>query len=408
MRRPWAYLRKSRVFRGKDIVSPEMQLGQVEHLARGYGDEHLTVVTDLNVSGKRRDRPGFRELLGALERDEVSAVYSYSLSRLSRSVRDIVQLAELCARRGVPIRLARDQDPDPTTASGKMMLTFLAAMAQYEADVASERARDTVEARRARGEKLGPRYYPHPEVVAAAFAEAGSANKTALLLNERGVPTSTGRGMWSATAVRLILDRQGLLPPHVARGVSPKATWPLSRLLRCHCGTFLSGKAEYRGTTVYTFYVCHKAKVTPNHGKTMVPAHVMMDWARQEASYLDAGEPAVLGDADTSEQRAALEERRRLLNKALIHGMDEAEYDAEMESIEADLARLELAGQKLVSLDAVVWDRTPDLVNDQLRALWEYVQMDDQMRPPDQAEWRIKEWRRGPEQRQERTAAGVV
>ncbi len=171
MPRAFAYLRKSRVFRDREIVSPEMQLAAVEDYARGFGDTDLIVLSDMNVSGRkgRRHRPGFDELLTAIESGDCAAVYSYSLSRLSRSIRDTMALADLCRDHGVPIRLARDMDPDPTSATGRAMLAILSAMAQLEADLASERSLDSADARRRRGDRMGPPVFADHERVVAAY-----------------------------------------------------------------------------------------------------------------------------------------------------------------------------------------------------------------------------------------------
>jgi hypothetical protein len=90
MKKPYAYLRKSRVFRDQRAVSPEMQLDEVRTLAGRYGHKDLVVLSDMNISGRkgRSKRPGFDALLRAIEAGEVEAVYSYSLSRLSRSLAD--------------------------------------------------------------------------------------------------------------------------------------------------------------------------------------------------------------------------------------------------------------------------------------------------------------------------------
>lgn len=410
MRQPYAYLRKSRVFRGKDIISPEMQLTQVTELAGRHGDTGLVVLTDLNKSGRRRDRPGFQALLQAIEADQVSAVYSYSLSRLSRSISAIVELAEACSSHGVPIRLARDIDPDPTTASGRLMMNLLAAMAQFEADVAVERARDTVEARRARGDKLGPPFFAQPDLVAAAFEEAGSISGAAKLLTRRGVPTRNGNRLWSATSVSRILRRQGVLGAPAKRGVTHRGHFMFSQLLRCHCKhTLLTGRRDGGHASAIAYYCAH-SRIDPDHGKTGVSERSILAWAIDEAARLDAGSPAALGDKDTEQKRAELVARRERLNRAASRASnddEEAGYVSEIEGIDAELERLE-AGTQLVSLDAIVWDVAPDLVNDQLRALWDHIELDDQMQPV-RALWRVPEWRRPePEPVLERDAAAAV
>ena len=120
MKQPYVYLRKSRVMRGAEIISPEMQLAACREYAGQWGDTGLVVLTDMNKSGRkgRRDRPGFHALLTAIESGVVSAVYSYSLSRLSRSVRDIMALADLCRSYSVATDWRGTPTPTPRRRRG--------------------------------------------------------------------------------------------------------------------------------------------------------------------------------------------------------------------------------------------------------------------------------------------------
>ena len=94
-----------------------------------------------------------------IEAGEVSALYAYSLSRLSRSISDFAALAELCIEHKVPMRLAADQQLDFTSASGRFVINVLVSIAQMERELASERSKDTVAVRRARGDRIGHPFY---------------------------------------------------------------------------------------------------------------------------------------------------------------------------------------------------------------------------------------------------------
>ena len=52
------------------------------------------MLTDWGRSGGSTRRPGYQRLLGAIDRREVETIYSYSLSRLSRSLLDFADLLE--------------------------------------------------------------------------------------------------------------------------------------------------------------------------------------------------------------------------------------------------------------------------------------------------------------------------
>jgi len=134
----FAYLRKSVVKADDPNNSAEAQETAVKAMAARYGDDAgLTILRDWNLSGRlgRAKRPGFESLWQAIEGGHVSAVYSYSLSRLARSVSELSRLFEACSERSIPIRLTADSI-DTKTSSGKMLATILASIAAFEADVA--------------------------------------------------------------------------------------------------------------------------------------------------------------------------------------------------------------------------------------------------------------------------------
>src|SRR5688500_16513952 len=97
MSTPVAYLRKSRVtLASPGEMSHEAQLAAVRDLAAQHGDPEPLVLSDWSRSGRgTAARPQYREMLRMIEDGEVSAVYSYSLSRLSRSMRDFATFADL-------------------------------------------------------------------------------------------------------------------------------------------------------------------------------------------------------------------------------------------------------------------------------------------------------------------------
>lgn len=411
--RPYSYVRKSRVFRDKAIVSPEMQLEQVVRLAAGYGDEDLVNLSDMNISGQKgkEDRPGFATLLEAIEADGVTAVYSYSLSRLSRSTKDILALAELCKAHGVPIRLARDPDPDPTSPSGQLILTMLAALATFESDVAKERARDIIETRRARGDKFGPPPFPHPEKIRAAFVATGSYHGAARLLTADGVPTMKGKP-WRPTTVRQILlelaeddgELRALLPRSTTRpkavtittskGVKrtlrtiggSRASLPYTfyRLLRCHCGAVMTptrrpkpdGTADYR---------CTRGRSDPNHSRPVsIAESVIRPWIVEEAGHLAV--PAVLDlPASDADREALAEEKRRCVDLYSRRLMTEEAFNARLAEIDETLASLDEREEAVP--DAIDWSLPAEEVNRDLRAIFRYVKLGEDLRPVE-AVWR--------------------
>ncbi len=153
-----AYLRRSSDRNG-GAESYEAQKAAVLDLAKRHGEPEPELVVEWGRSGadagstarggKRRAWPKLRQRI----RDgEVTALYSYSLSRLARSTRELLDVIEDCDRGGVPVVLAKEGPVNGNTASGKLYLTVLGAVATFEAEVAAERVKDAHAAKRARGE----------------------------------------------------------------------------------------------------------------------------------------------------------------------------------------------------------------------------------------------------------------
>src|SRR5205809_554496 len=131
MREPVAYLRKSKVTSDRH-VSWETQEAAVRALAARHGDEGtLTILSDWSKSGRlgADRRPGYARLVEQIEGDRVSVVYSYSLSRLSRSLPEFRKLVDLCVAHGTTIRMEADELPDITKASGTLVVSILGAVA---------------------------------------------------------------------------------------------------------------------------------------------------------------------------------------------------------------------------------------------------------------------------------------
>jgi len=399
MKTPVAYLRKSRVIDERVGVSWEVQESKVRELAAQHDDngERLLILNDWNISGRKgaAGRPGYKRLIDMIEADEVAAIYSYNLARLSRSVQDLRALMKLADEHGVPVRLVADH-VDTSTATGRMLLTMLAAVDEMTADLASEHARDAVAVRRARGDRIGHPFYGEREgedtaAVVTAYSEAGSIMGAARLLNARKVPTRMG-DPWSITSVRAILIRLGAMPHRSRPGAKARAPFALYGLLRCHCGHVLTGSRYRNGSDPeYTTYKCHLSRTVPGHGPGSVPEKRILPWVRDEVSRLRVPD-AVTMAADNAAVRAALAGRAERAHELYIAGAISRErHTAEVTAVTAELDRLGDA-ESVVAVPAIDWTWPAERINAVLLALFVSVQFDAQMRPF-RAEWLVPEWR---------------
>lgn len=94
-------------------------------------------------SGKNTDRPQFQEMMESLKPGDTVVVESYS--RMSRSTKDLLDTVEKLNEMGVGF-ISKKETIDTTTAAGRMFLTFIAGMNQFEREVMLERQAEGIAA----------------------------------------------------------------------------------------------------------------------------------------------------------------------------------------------------------------------------------------------------------------------
>jgi site-specific DNA recombinase len=183
-----------------------------EHAAR-KGYEVVAELSDPAFTGKDviGRRPGLQKVIELAAKNPDVVVVIYALSRLSR--RQSLTWKLLDDRGEYQLQVESATEPfDTSTSMGRAMLGMLAVWSQLEADMCSERTSAALEARRARGHRLGarPLSLEHPETVQLvqtlyADGRGGFTHRSlADELNRRGVQTKRGK-RWHATQVRRTL-----------------------------------------------------------------------------------------------------------------------------------------------------------------------------------------------------------
>jgi DNA invertase Pin-like site-specific DNA recombinase len=125
------------------------------------------------LSGARADRPQLKKAIAALGSDDVLLVTR--LDRLARSTRDLLNVLDEIATKGADFRSLSDAWADTTTPHGRLMLTVLGGLAEFERELIRARTGEGRERAKARGVKLGrkPKLTAHQKREALARREAG-------------------------------------------------------------------------------------------------------------------------------------------------------------------------------------------------------------------------------------------
>jgi DNA invertase Pin-like site-specific DNA recombinase len=105
------------------------------------------------ASGAKTDRAQLRRLLDQLEEGDVLTVTR--LDRLARSTRDLLNTLAAITAKEAGFRSLGDTWADTTTSHGRLMLTVLGGLAEFERDLIRARTAEGRERAKARGVKMG-------------------------------------------------------------------------------------------------------------------------------------------------------------------------------------------------------------------------------------------------------------
>jgi len=208
------YSRVSTPGQREEGISLQAQQGKIAAWCDLNAYELDGLYTDAGISGKKLDnREGLQNALKALKKGDCLVVYS--LSRLSRSTKDTLAIADELARKEVDL-VSLSERIDTTSASGKMVFRLLAVLSEFERDQISERTRSAMAHKKANLERVGNvpfgfemlngKLIPSNAELAVVKemrslrANGVSYQKIADYLNEKGIsPKNNGRQWYKAT-----------------------------------------------------------------------------------------------------------------------------------------------------------------------------------------------------------------
>ena len=125
------------------------------------------------ISGAKADRPELAKAIRRLEQGDVLVVTR--LDRLARSTRDLLNVIAAITERGAGFKSLRDAWADTTTPHGRLMLTVLGGLAEFERELIRARTGEGRKRAKDRGVKFGrPRKLtPHQRQEALRRLAAG-------------------------------------------------------------------------------------------------------------------------------------------------------------------------------------------------------------------------------------------
>jgi DNA invertase Pin-like site-specific DNA recombinase len=210
-----------RIGKGRSGLGLEALQSAVRNYLNGGDWELIGEFTEIE-SGKHADRPELMKALDRCRRQKARLVIA-KLDRLSRNLAFIATLMDS------GVEFVAVDNPH----ANKLTVHILAAVAQHEREMISERTRSALQAAKARGKKLGSPKVREAVVLGNAVIQDNAARFAANVLpvireiqafgtrsnaaiaaklNERRVPTARG-GVWTHVQVRAVIGRASAQAP---------------------------------------------------------------------------------------------------------------------------------------------------------------------------------------------------
>ena len=220
------YLRVSTSGQAEEGISLDAQRAKIEAWCDVNDYELGEIFTDAGISGKRADnRPGLQSALLAACDTQGAALVVYSLSRLARSTKDAIGIAEKLDRANADL-VSISEKIDTTTAAGKMVFRMLAVLAEFERDLVSERTVAALSHMRNQGKRISRTPYgfdveaggrlienlEEQQVIAQILKmrkNGMSYPKIAETLTSQGIPTKRSGKPWNQSTIRRLCRQHG-------------------------------------------------------------------------------------------------------------------------------------------------------------------------------------------------------
>ena len=218
------YVRVSTERQASEGASLEAQEARIRAWAAAQGLDVASVHVDAGLSGgKAENRPGLQSALSDACKRRAPLVV-YSLSRMARSTKDALAIAERLDKAGADL-VSLSESIDTTSAAGRMVFRMLAVLAEFERELISERTFAAMDHLRRQGRKVsgnvpfgwtevaGGRLVPdeREQAVVAhirALRDGGaSLRDISRALEADRIPTKSGLLTWTPATIRGVLLR---------------------------------------------------------------------------------------------------------------------------------------------------------------------------------------------------------
>jgi site-specific DNA recombinase len=219
MKKAIGYIRVSTMAQVTEGVSLQAQRAKIEAWCLINDYELTALYADEGISGTKSDRDGITSALEDVTAG--SALVVASLSRLTRSTKDMIIFAETLAKRGADL-ISLTEKIDTTTAAGKMVFRMMGVLNEFERDQVSERTKAALAYKKSNNQAYNHEPYGYVrkgndfvenkaeitaiELIKKQRAAGKSIRQIVAILNKKGIAPKKS-AQWNPSSVHYLLKR---------------------------------------------------------------------------------------------------------------------------------------------------------------------------------------------------------
>lgn len=214
------YVRVSSVVQRDKGNSIKMQMKKVEEYCSLNDFELVDVFRDEGISGMSVDkRDGYKSMLNFLKVNEVEGIVVWSLSRLGRRLKDVIDFMDVLKQQNIKFYSVKEGLSNDDNVGG-LIMNILGSINEFEVNVIRERITAVKRDKKERGEVYGRLVYGYDNVdgkmVVNQFersvikriknlrSRGYSWNKISIRLNDDGIKTKEGNKWYMSSVYNMM------------------------------------------------------------------------------------------------------------------------------------------------------------------------------------------------------------
>ena len=177
------------------------------------------IFEDKGISGMKKNRLGLNEMFESIKNDNIDCVIVYSLSRLGRKLKDVIEFIDELSKNNIQF-ISLKENFNNNDIVGKLMFNILGSINEFEVNLLSQRIKDVKQFKKSRNEvycgnilfgkkRIGKKLVDNNEelkvlnIIDKMRSENISYNKISNYLNDNNI-LSKEKGKWYGSSVRSV------------------------------------------------------------------------------------------------------------------------------------------------------------------------------------------------------------